>query len=123
MSSIVGYNSGTSIPIIGKRTAETEVVIKDGQTIIIGGLVTNEKTYNTTKVPFLGDLPLLGKLFSHKEESPTKSDLLIFVTARVVKENEGSVLAMDSGLKLSPLRPLKLKLRDAVLEGKDKKNK
>jgi len=123
VSSIVGYNSGTSIPIIDKRTAETEVVIKDGQTIIIGGLVTNEKTYNTTKVPFLGDLPLLGKLFSHKEESPTKSDLLIFVTARVVKENEGSVLAMDSGLKLSPLRPLKLKLRDAVLEGKDKKNK
>lgn len=114
VSLLVGYTPGTTLPIIGKRTAETEVVVKDGQTIVIGGLVKTEKTHQVKKVPILGDLPLIGRIFRHNSEDPdSKTELMIFVTARILKdEEEGGILAMESGLKTSPMRPLKLDLRE-----------
>ncbi|MBU1133972.1 MAG: secretin and TonB N-terminal domain-containing protein [Candidatus Omnitrophica bacterium] len=98
-------------PVTSERSAQTEVTIKDGQTIVIGGLVRNETTHSISKVPFLGDIPLLGSLFRHREITPNKkTDLLIFVTAHIVKENktvEQPVVELAENL-----RPFKLELRD-----------
>ncbi len=112
VSSVTGYEPGTDIQIIGKRIAETELMVKDGQTIVLGGLMQNAKTEATSKIPFLGDLPFLGKLFSHKNIDPnSKTELLIFVTARILNENDRGALAYKSGIITSPPRPLKMELR------------
>jgi len=101
-----------SIAIIQKRIAQTEVIIKDGQTIVIGGLVETNNNVATTKIPVLGDIPVLGRLFSHSASTPTKDELLIFVTARVVKESEKGAAAFKSGIITSPPRPFKTDLRE-----------
>jgi general secretion pathway protein D len=71
-------------PVIDLRSASTVVVTPDGQTIIIGGLMQNEKTVIDSKIPLLGDIPLLGNLFKHKQNSTTKSELMIFLTPHIV---------------------------------------
>ena len=115
VSSFKGYDAN-DYPIITTRNAETEVVIKDGQTIVIGGLVKNEKTVRYSKVPFLGNLPLLGWFFTHKEVDPnTKSNLLIFVTARIVK-GDRKLLAYESNLINNFKRPFKLELKEVNLK-------
>jgi type IV pilus assembly protein PilQ len=102
-------------PIISTRKAETEVQIMDGQTIVIGGLVKTKEAKTTTKVPFLGNLPFVGKLFSHNAsgsvtEPEEKTDLLIFVTAHIIKDGDGSTIAADNNM-LSRDRPFKLQPR------------
>jgi type IV pilus assembly protein PilQ len=101
-----------NIAIIQKRIAQTEVIIRDGQTIVIGGLVETKNNTVKTKVPVLGDIPMLGRLFSHNSTSPSKDELLIFVTARVVKESEKGAVAFKSGIITSPPRPFKTDLHD-----------
>ena len=104
-------------PILSERYADTEVIIKNGETIVIGGLIESKKTKIVKKIPFLGDVPLLGLLFTHTEVNPdSKSELLIFVTARIVEEDEGSPLAFQNNLVTSPLRPLKLTIRKAKVK-------
>jgi type IV pilus assembly protein PilQ len=102
-------------PIISTRKAETEVQIKDGQTIVIGGLVKTTEAKTDKKVPFLGDIPILGKLFSRHEAGSTtepeeKTDLLIFVTAHIIKDGDGSTIANDNN-PISRERPFKLQTR------------
>lgn len=99
-------------PVLSERYSNTEVIINDGETIVIGGLIESKITTIVRKVPFLGDIPLLGLLFTHKQVNPnTKTELLIFVTARIVYEDEGSPLAFHNSLMTSPPRPLKLEIR------------
>ena len=71
-------------PIIDKRSADTVVVTPDGQTVIIGGLMQNQKTQSESKIPFLGDIPLLGNLFKRKVKSNTETELMIFLTPHIV---------------------------------------
>lgn len=71
-------------PVIDLRSASTVVVTPDGQTIIIGGLMRDQKTSIDSKIPLLGDIPLLGNLFKHRQDSTTKSELLIFLTPHIV---------------------------------------
>lgn len=81
--------SGTIIPPeLGKRDIKTKVSIIDGSTIVVGGLMRNQKTETETKVPILGDIPLLGWFFKNKTSENTKTNLLIFITPRVVTEAE-----------------------------------
>ncbi len=104
-------------PVLSERYADTEVIIKNGQTIVIGGLIESKKTEIVRKVPILGDIPLLGLLFTHRNTNPdSKSELLIFVTARTVIADESEVLALESSLRTSPSRPLKQELRKVELE-------
>ena len=72
-------------PVFAKRSAETRVVIPDGQTAVIGGLMEDNITETVRKVPILGDIPLLGMAFRRKIESKTKTELLIFLTPHVVR--------------------------------------
>lgn len=75
---------GIEIPIINTRVASTVVLIKSGHTLAIGGLMRQDVSDSYTKVPLLGDVPLLGALFRSKSLSKTKRDLLIFLTPTIV---------------------------------------
>lgn len=83
-----GTNSASSIsaPVINSRSADTVVVVPDGQTVVIGGLMQNKKLNSESKVPLLGDIPVLGMLFKHKVTSNGKTELMIFMTPHVVQK-------------------------------------
>ena len=77
---------GSSAPIINTRRADTVVVVPDGQPVVIGGLMTSSKISSESKVPLLGDIPLLGWMFKHKVTNNGKTELLIFLTPHIVKD-------------------------------------
>jgi type II secretion system protein D len=77
--------SGTiNAPIIDIRSADTVAVTPDGQTVVIGGLMQTTKTETVTKIPLLGDIPLLGNLFKRTQKDDTKTELIIFLTPHIV---------------------------------------
>jgi general secretion pathway protein D len=80
-----GPNGSISAPLINSRSADTVVVTPDQQTVIIGGLIENAKGESETKIPFLGDIPLLGNLFKHKIKTEAKTELLIFLTPYIIQ--------------------------------------
>jgi type IV pilus assembly protein PilQ len=86
-----GGAGGAAIPIIATRKAKTQVSLKDGYTMGIGGLLRKQDTSKVTKVPLLGDIPFLGNLFKHKANDNSATNLLIFITAKVVSA-EGATL-------------------------------
>jgi general secretion pathway protein D len=90
-------SGNVSAPIINVRSADTVVVVPDGQTVVIGGLMQNQKVKSEDKVPLLGDIPLLGLLFKHKTTSDEKKELLIFMTPHIV--NRPTELAARSQLE------------------------
>ena len=81
-----GFNVNTVGPVITKRYASTTVVAKDGETIAIGGLIKNNVDTVHDQVPILGDIPYLGRLFQYDKKTVDKTNLLIFITATIVKE-------------------------------------
>jgi type IV pilus assembly protein PilQ len=83
-----GGGSAVLIPIINTRTATTTVLIKSGHTLAIGGLMRQDVSDNYTKVPVMGDIPLVGSLFRSKSLSKSKRDLLIFLTPTIVGPEE-----------------------------------
>ncbi|MDO6563039.1 type IV pilus secretin PilQ [Amphritea sp. 1_MG-2023] len=78
--------SNGEISII-KNLLETSVVVPDGQTIVLGGVFENETSNTVNKTPLLGDLPVLGALFRNKSTSNSKTELLIFITPKLIKES------------------------------------
>jgi type II secretion system protein D len=81
----VAIANGVSVPVIAKRSADTVVVTPDGQAVIIGGLMQNNKTAAEFKIPLLGDIPLLGNLFKRTVKNNNKTELLIFLTPHIVQ--------------------------------------
>jgi type IV pilus assembly protein PilQ len=77
-------------PIINVREAETQILIKDGETVVIGGLLKDVKSKEIIGVPILSKIPLLGLLFQRRTTDIEKIDLLIFITAHIVKEGVSS---------------------------------
>ncbi len=75
------------LPIIDTKQAEAQVMIKDGETLVIGGLIKDRVVETNKKIPILGDIPLLGLLFQHKSTDVEKRNLLIFLTPHVLKES------------------------------------
>lgn len=89
MSLLINADSpGTAAPngqlTVNTNRIQTNVLVNDGQTVVLGGIFQNQIRSDTTKVPFLGDLPYLGRLFRHTLQSNNKQELLIFVTPRLV---------------------------------------
>ena len=78
-------SSAVYAPNINKRSANTVVVTPDGEPVVIGGLISNDKSSNESKIPILGDIPLLGQLFKYKSKAETKNELLIFLTPHIVR--------------------------------------
>ena len=90
--------SGNTIPIVDTSTAETTVMVRDGVSILIGGLRRDEKTEIRKKVPILGDIPILGKPFNSYTEATVHTELLILITPHVVYGNTlvtGETKAVD----------------------------
>lgn len=84
----VEVTGGGKYPIISTREAETQILIKNGETIVIGGLLKDVKSKGKFSVPILGKIPILGLLFQRDTTDIEKIDLLIFITAHVVKPEE-----------------------------------
>ncbi len=80
--------SGFLIPALSTRKAETDVILKDGQSFAVAGLLDNRVTKVSNKIPWLGDVPILGNLFKSSNFSQAKTELLVMVTPRVVKPLE-----------------------------------
>jgi general secretion pathway protein D len=80
--------TSSTLPVTLKRTVDTTVIVKDEQTIVIGGLIDDSTTANQNQVPALGDVPLLGWLFRNKSRDSVKTNLYIFITPRVIKNPE-----------------------------------
>jgi type IV pilus assembly protein PilQ len=79
-------------PIIDKRTFDSNVLIRSGDTLAIGGLLQDEVSKGRTKVPILGDIPLFGNVFQEKVNSRVKRNLLVFVTPTIIKQGYGTGL-------------------------------
>ncbi len=73
-------------PIVSTRSAETRVMIKDGQTLALGGLISEKKIKSHRGIPLLKDIPLIGYLFGKKEDTVDRTELLIFITPRIIKD-------------------------------------
>ena len=81
-----GEETQNAGPTINTNAVETQVLVNDGETIVIGGIFTSQKLEGETKVPFLGDLPLLGWLFRNTYSSQEKVELLVFITPRMIND-------------------------------------
>ena len=87
VSSVTRYlttSTNNEIPIVDTSQAETTVTIKDGVTIVLGGLIKDEDIDNVNKVPLLGDIPFLGAVFRNKSQTTRKTELVIFLTCHIV---------------------------------------
>jgi type IV pilus assembly protein PilQ len=86
VGAVIGTSTGT-VPSIDTKKVNTQVLVDNGDTVVLGGIFEQETRTTTNKVPFLGDLPLLGNLFKRTTRQDDKTELLIFVTPRIVKES------------------------------------
>ena len=77
---------GGTVPSIDTRSVETQVLVADGQTVVLGGIYETERREAEKKVPYLGDIPFVGALFRSKKRVDNKAELLIFVTPRILEE-------------------------------------
>jgi type IV pilus assembly protein PilQ len=82
----ISTERGGSVPSIDTRSVSTQVLVNNGQTVVLGGIYETEYGQNVTKVPFLGDLPFVGALFRQTRTVSNKSELLIFVTPKILKD-------------------------------------
>ncbi len=101
-----GANTVTNViimPIIEARTVETTVTVYDGETIVMGGTIKDESDVTDDRIPMIGDIPLLGRLFRSKTEERDKRNLLIFTTVRLVNP-DGSPLREREIRGLPPFR-------------------
>jgi len=78
----------TKPPDLGKRDMKTKISVHDGATVVVGGLIRNSKKETEYKVPILGDIPLLGWFFKNKNKEDEKTNLLVFITPKVVTDPE-----------------------------------
>ncbi|MGH8353325.1 MAG: type II secretion system protein GspD, partial [Pseudomonas sp.] len=90
--------------ITNKRSIKSTILAEDGQVIVLGGLIQDDVTQTDSKVPLLGDIPLLGRLFRSTKDTHVKRNLMVFLRPSVVRD--GSGLAALSGKKYSDIRVL-----------------
>jgi general secretion pathway protein D len=101
----VGTDGNTTVATIGTRNMDTVLSLKDGETSIIGGLIQDTKGKNTSKVFLLGDIPLIGPLFSSHDNANDKTELILAITPRIVRGvavPEGDVSSFWSGVEDDP---------------------
>jgi type IV pilus assembly protein PilQ len=78
--------TGGSVPSIDTRQIITQVLVNDGQTVVLGGILDTTKSKSANKVPFLADIPVLGHLFKSTKTVNNKTELLIFITPKILRE-------------------------------------
>lgn len=86
--STVQVGPGVTAPVFFRRQLETTVTVRDSETIVLGGLITSRKTNSESKVPIIGDIPILGSAFRFQQDSQTQTELLVVLTPRVIRTVE-----------------------------------
>jgi type II secretory pathway component GspD/PulD (secretin) len=94
VSTITGI-SNENLPQTATREAETTVMVKNGESVVIGGLIRDEEVITVTEVPILAQLPLVGELFRHRRTDKKKSEVLVFITPRIVEEKKAEATPKD----------------------------
>ena len=85
---VVKSTNGTQTYQLGSRNASTMLRLKNGETQILAGLIADEERNAATKVPGLGDLPLLGRLFSNNSDQLNKTEIVLLITPRIIRNIE-----------------------------------
>jgi len=125
----VAIGGGALAPVINTRSADTVVVTPNGQTVIIGGLMQNNKTGSESKIPLLGDIPFIGNLFKRQLKNNTKTELIIFLTPHIVETPSQLVALSDKERNAGDLQKKAFtetemdKFFDDVPKNSDKKKK
>jgi type IV pilus assembly protein PilQ len=91
-----GAGGTAEIPIIDVRNASTRVIVKSGETLIIGGMVRTDEIVAKSGIPLLKDIPVLGNVFKHTSKSMESLDLMVFITPTIVEGPGAAVLAPPS---------------------------
>ncbi|MEJ1966159.1 MAG: type IV pilus secretin PilQ [Gammaproteobacteria bacterium] len=86
VGSVLVSSGGVGVPSIDTREIATQVLVNDGQTVVLGGILETEERKTEQKVPYLGDVPVLGRLFKTTRRTNNKDELLIFVTPKILHE-------------------------------------
>jgi type IV pilus assembly protein PilQ len=86
VGSVVVASGGVNVPSIDTREIATQVLVNDGQTVVLGGILSTTQREDDTKVPYLGDIPFLGHLFKSTSHKDNKDELMIFITPKIVRE-------------------------------------
>jgi type IV pilus assembly protein PilQ len=86
VGTIVVASGGVNVPSINTREISTQVLVNDGQTVVLGGILSTTEREDDTKVPYLGDIPVLGHLFKNTVHQDNKDELMIFITPKIVRE-------------------------------------
>ncbi|HEY0339412.1 MAG TPA: hypothetical protein VGC34_01285, partial [Steroidobacteraceae bacterium] len=86
IGTITVLSGGVNVPSIDTKEIATQVLVNDGQTVVLGGILQTTTRDTSTKVPYLGDIPVLGNLFKTTSKTDDKDELLIFVTPKIVRE-------------------------------------
>jgi type IV pilus assembly protein PilQ len=87
IASFIDNPGGGQVPQLDKREINTSVLVDNGQTVVLGGVYEVNKTDSVQKVPYLGDIPIIGNLFKFSSRNNTKAELLIFVTPRILNDS------------------------------------
>ena len=90
VSDVVGTGA-TGLPVVSKRAVTTSVRVKDGETIVIGGLLQKNESTVRRKIPLLGDIPILGYLFSRTDKTVDEVETVIFITPHILTDGEIAV--------------------------------
>ena len=86
VGSVIVTSGGVNVPSIDTSSVQTTVFLNDGQTVVLGGILETERRFTERKVPYLGDVPVLGYLFKTSTRTNNKDELLIFVTPKILRE-------------------------------------
>jgi general secretion pathway protein D len=95
-SSLAGATAGAVDLITNKNVITTSVLIKDGNTLVLGGLIQDNVTNSDTSVPFLGKIPILGELFRARNTDKTKTDFLIFLQPHILRDDRQAAIETDA---------------------------
>ncbi|MBE3144600.1 MAG: secretin and TonB N-terminal domain-containing protein [Planctomycetes bacterium] len=117
---VPGTASKSDVPVIDSREASTIAFARDGQTIVMGGLRKQEKRQDVSKVPIIGDIPLIGTLFTSNTESLKITELIVFVTPRIITQ---PVLSGDELHQYTQTEVGSPKMGKMVLDDSDKEEK
>ena len=118
-TSSVPISEGFNAPVINNRSASTMVSVQDGQTVVMGGLISTEDNERVTKIPLLGDIPYLGVAFKRTQKIRSRTELLIILTPQVIDTPEEiekySRKSIDNSTFLQPINDRRTKRNETQM--------
>lgn len=105
INEVIGTEEIMGAPIVAAREATTSVTVRDGQTIVIGGIIKESKTRTIKGVPLLSSIPLIGEVFKSRVNETRRTELMVFLTPHILKGEEGVDSVTDSAKKSLSIEP------------------